>query len=118
MTSDWEFLVSLQNRLRSLRDAAEIRDTAVRLLGEHLQANRVHYGQIDGDEFVLIGSYANGVSPFPRRGPLAMFGTAVDVLRGGDAIVIADVTTDPRVTDAAATVAGAGHRGARRRPAR
>ena len=101
MSAEWQFLVTLNERLRPLRDPVEIQNEAVRLLGEHLGVNRVHYSQIDGDEFILTGSYVSGVSHFPLRGPTALFGKAIDFLRRGDAVVVADVDTDPQVSDAA-----------------
>jgi len=101
MSAEWQFLVTLNERLRPLRDPVEIQNAAVRLLGEHLGVNRVHYSQIDGDEFILTGSYVSGVSDFPRRGPTALFGKAIDSFRRGDAVVVADVDTDPQVSDAA-----------------
>src|SRR5688572_26851585 len=53
MSAEWHFLVTLNERLRPLRDPVEIQSVVVQLIGEHLQASRVHYAQIYGDEFVI-----------------------------------------------------------------
>ena len=101
MTAEWQFLVSLNERLRLLRDPVEIQEVAVRLIGEHLQASRVNYADIEGDEFVIRRSYARAVPPFADRGPVARFGHAiVEACRRGETVVVSDVHTDPWFTDA------------------
>src|SRR5262245_58967585 len=101
MSSEWHFLITLNEQLRALRDAVEIQETAVRLIGNHLHAIRVNYAHIEGDEFVINRSYANGVQPMDGRGPLARFGRAiVDACRRGETVTVDDVATDPRLTDA------------------
>jgi PAS domain S-box-containing protein len=100
MSAEWQFLITLNEQLRPLKDPVEIQDVAVRLLGEHLHASRVHYAHIDGDEFIISRSYAHGVPPFPGRGPVARLGTAiVDACRRGETVAVDDVNTDPRFTD-------------------
>src|SRR5262245_19440247 len=97
MAAEWEFLVALTKQLRPLTDPAEIQDVSVRRVGEHLRANRVNYAYIDGDEFVISRSYADGLPGFTGRGPLAQFGKAiVDSCRRGEMSAINDVLTDPR----------------------
>ena len=101
MSAEWQFLITLNERLRPLKDPIAIQEAAVRLLGEHLHASRVHYAHIDGDEFVISRSYADGVPAFPGRGPVARMGTAiVDACRRGETVEVDDVKTDPRFTDA------------------
>jgi GAF domain-containing protein len=101
MSVEWHFLVALNERLRPLRDPVEIQEVAVRLIGEHLQASRVNYAQIEGSEFVISRSYTRTVPPFAGRGDLARFGkTIVDACRRGETVVISDVQADPRFTDA------------------
>src|SRR5215471_68587 len=75
MSAEWQFLVTLSERLRPLRDPVKIQEVAVRLLGEHLHVSRVHYVHMEGDEFVVSRSYDNGAQPFPTRGHIARFGT-------------------------------------------
>jgi len=101
MSADWQFLITLNDRLRPLKDPVAIQEVAVRLLGEHLKINRVHYAYIEGDEFIVSRSYVDGPSPLPSRGPLASFGAAiVDLCRRGETVVVDDVASDPRFTDA------------------
>jgi len=100
MAAEWEFLVTLNEQLRPLSDPVEIQDVTVRALGKHLRASRVNYAHIDGDEFVIRRSYADGPPPFTGRGPLAVFGKAVvDSCRRGESVAVNNVHTDPRFTD-------------------
>lgn len=101
MSGDWHFLVTLNERLRALRDPGEIQSVTVRLLGEHLQASRVHYAQIEGNEFVIRRSYAGAATvPFPVRGQVARFGRAVtDACRRNETVVVRDIRSDPRFTE-------------------
>jgi GAF domain-containing protein len=99
MSTEWDFLVALNERLRPLNGAVEIQDAAVRLVGERLHANRVHYARIEEDKFVLTRSFDNGLPPFARHGAVAFFGAAiVDACRHGETVAINDVHTDPRFT--------------------
>src|SRR4029434_11229808 len=92
ISAEWHFLVTLNERLRPLRDPVEMQEVAVRLIGEHLQASRVNYAYVEGTEFVICRSYARAVTPFPDRGPLARFGQAiVDACRRGEKVVGNDV---------------------------
>ncbi|HEU5259599.1 MAG TPA: hypothetical protein VFU28_26615 [Vicinamibacterales bacterium] len=86
MSGDWYFLVALNEKLRALRDPVEIQSAAIQLIGEHLQASRVHYAQIQDNEFVIQRSYAvAAAAPFPDRGLVARFGKAVvDACRRND----------------------------------
>src|SRR5215471_4765546 len=101
MSGDWDFVVALTERLRPLRDPVEIQSVAVRLIGEHLEASRVNYSQIDGGEFVVRQSYADAAAPpFPKSGPVAHCGRAVvDACRRGETVVVGDARTDSRFTD-------------------
>jgi PAS domain S-box-containing protein len=100
-TIAWQFLITLYDRLRPLRNPLEIQEVATRLLGEHLHVNRVSYAEIDGDEFVVTQSYAKDVAPFVGRGSIAALGAALlEPWRRGETIVVDDVRTDPRFTDA------------------
>lgn len=99
MSVEWRFLITLNEQLRPLKDPVAIQDVAVRLIGEHLHASRVDYAHIDGDEFVISRSYADGTAPPARRGSTARFGKAVvDACRRGETVVVDDVTTDSRFT--------------------
>jgi len=95
--SEWRFLITLNERLRPLRDPVEIQEAAVRLLGDHLQASRVNYTQIDGHEFTVCRSYGRTVAPLIGGGQLAHFGKAVaDECRRGTTAVVTDIHSDGR----------------------
>src|SRR5262245_41250636 len=96
-----QFLITLNDRLRPLRDPVEIQGVAVRLLGEHLRVNRVNYAEIDGDEFIIVRSFHNGVAPPASRGPISTYGESLlDAYKRGDTVVVNDVRTDPRFVEA------------------
>jgi PAS domain S-box-containing protein len=100
MSDEWLFLVTLNERLRALKDPVEIQAVAVRLIGEHLQASRVNYAQIEGNEFVIKQSYARSVPPLAGRGHVARFGkTIVDACQRGETVVVSDSGKDSRFTD-------------------
>jgi GAF domain-containing protein len=101
MSVEWHFLIALNEQLRPLKDPVAIQEVAVRMIGEHLHASRVNYALIDGDQFVISRSYIDGVPPFAGRGSVARFGKAiVGACRRGETVVVNDVNTDPRFTDA------------------
>jgi PAS domain S-box-containing protein len=94
------FLLQLSDTLRPMSDPLAIQETTARLLGEHLRVNRVSYADVDGTDFIIRLSYANGVSPFIGRGPVATFGASMfEAHSRGEPIVVNDVRTDPRLTD-------------------
>src|SRR4051812_22552347 len=99
MSDEWHFLIALNEQLRPLQDPVEIQDVAVRLIGEHLQANRVYYAELQDHEFIVRRSYARSVRS--SAGQVARLGTAtIDACRRGQTVVVADVHKDPRFTDA------------------
>jgi PAS domain S-box-containing protein len=99
MSAEWQFLVTLNEQHRPLRDPLEIQAVALRLIGEHLRASRVNYAYIDGDEFAISRAYAVGVPAFSGRGPLSRLGNAaVEASRRGETVAVDDVSTDARFT--------------------
>ena len=94
-----QFLVTLNDALRSLRDPVEIQKTAGRLLGEHLQVTRVGYLEVEGEEDAVRSQYTRGVRRL-RSGLFGTFGEALtEAYRRGEAIVVNDVSSDPRFTE-------------------
>ena len=59
MSAEWEFLITLNEQHRPLRDPLEIQEVALRLIGEHLHASRVNFAYIDGDDFAISRAYAS-----------------------------------------------------------
>jgi PAS domain S-box-containing protein len=101
MSTEWHFLVTLNERISPLRDPLQIQDVALRLIGDHLQASRVNYSHVEGTELVVRRSYVRNVGPSPNRRPVASLGTSIiDACRRGEAVVVSDVRSDPRLTDA------------------
>src|SRR5262245_20616082 len=95
-----QFLLTLNDALRSAASSAAIQTTATRLLGAHLQANRVVYLEVEGDEFVVRESYTDGVAPFAGRGPVSMFGEGfLDAYQRGATVVVNDVSGEPSLRD-------------------
>jgi PAS domain S-box-containing protein len=94
------FLLRLADALRPLSDPVAMQEVTVRLLGEHLHVNRVAYVDIEGTDFIVRRSYANGVAPRVGRGPMAAFGEwLLESYRSGEPHVVDDVRTDPRFTE-------------------
>ncbi|MCB0114323.1 MAG: PAS domain S-box protein [Caldilineaceae bacterium] len=91
------FLDQLNEALRPLTDSVAIEAEACRLLGEHLDADRAYYVEVDekqgqarvhqnclrGDSPSIVGAFA-----------LADVGWTVPYLRRGEAVVVADSQTD------------------------
>jgi len=95
-----QFLLTLNDALRSAASPLAIQNIATHLLGEHLQANRVVYLEVEGDEFVVRESYTDGVAPFVGRGQVSMFGEGfLDAYRRGDVVVVNDVSNEPSLRD-------------------
>ena len=101
MSAEWHFLIALTEQLRPLKDPVDIQEVAVRLIGEHLRASRVHYTLIDGDEFIISRSWVDRVPSLVARGSVGWHGKAiVDACRRGEMVAVDDVSTDPRFTAA------------------
>ena len=100
MSEDWQFLIQLNERLRPLRAPVDIQEVAVRLIGEHLDASRVNYAQVEGEQVVVRRTYAPKEGPVPGRDPVARLGAAIlEAYRRGETVVVSDVQEDARFTD-------------------
>jgi PAS domain S-box-containing protein len=100
MSAEWQFIVSLNEQLRPLRNPAEVQAVAIRLIGQHLAASRVSYSYVDGDEFVISRSYTDGVQPITGRGRLTQIGVGiVEAYRRGETVVVTDVRAEPRLRE-------------------
>jgi PAS domain S-box-containing protein len=95
-----EFLLRLSDALRPLSDPLEMQNVASRFLGEYLQVNRVSCSDIEGEDFIVRVSYANGVAPSAGRGSISALGAALlEAYRRGSPITVDDIRTDPRITE-------------------
>ncbi len=113
------FLVRLGDTLRPLADPGAIQSAAARLLGEHLGAHQVHYGEIaadTGDEATVVvrQGFGHGLPPMVGTYRHRAEGWGERLLasyRAGRTAVCADVDADPGISaDEAAVMAGAGFR--------
>src|SRR5262252_10705305 len=100
MSDGWNFLVTLNERLRPLQDPVEIQQIAVRLIGEHLGASQVQYAEMDGDSFVIRQAYVRDtIRPSASRDDTArVVEHIVDACRRGETVVVNDVAADTQFT--------------------
>ena len=90
------FRIVLADALRPLADPVEIQETASRLLGEDLGANRVLYFEIIGPNYVVQRDYVNGVSHVAGDYPIDSFSTNnLAAARSGQTVCKFDITADP-----------------------
>jgi PAS domain S-box-containing protein len=94
------FVIGLSDALRSLGDAALVRETACRMLGEHLRADRVVYADIEGEDYRVRCSWEPARAGKIPGVPVDEFGVALLPAwrRGGD-VAVADIRADRRFSD-------------------
>lgn len=91
------FLLELSDSLRPLADPLAIQTEAARVLGQHLDASRVHYSEVppEGNHTLVRADYHDGAM---GRHRLDLYGTTVmEGLAAGCTITVADVQNDPRL---------------------
>jgi PAS domain S-box-containing protein len=95
------YLLKLADSLRPLSDPREIQETASRVLGEQLRANRVVYSDID-DESGIAGigpNYLDGAPSLTGEVPMERFGPeVVAALRRGQTVILNDINSDPSLS--------------------
>ncbi|RYC29332.1 GAF domain-containing protein [Lichenibacterium minor] len=94
--------LALGDRLSELTTIPEMTRAASEIIGRTLSASRAGYGRIEGDvDLVHIEAdwTVPGVASIVGRHRLNDYGDIRDHLRRGEALVIHDVTTDPRTRD-------------------
>lgn len=97
------FRVKLSDALRSLSDPVEIQRAAMRVLGEHIAAERVCYGELtdDGETIVIADNYLRGDAiEFIGQVPTSAYGKVTESLHAGHAFVFSDLDRDERLCDA------------------
>ncbi|MDD7968094.1 SpoIIE family protein phosphatase [Actinomycetospora lemnae] len=105
MSESWlgdGFVTALDRELQLVEDADEIMTVAARRLGEYVGADRCAYAQVEADEdhFVMSGDWAVGLPHLPGRFAMSQFGAeALASMRRGEAWVVEDAETDPRLDD-------------------
>jgi PAS domain S-box-containing protein len=88
------FLLLLTDALRPLDDPIAVQETASRVLGEHLQADRVGYFEIDGDDCVIQRDWAPSLPHLSMRFRVADFERLMSVYRSGRMVVMNDVAEE------------------------
>lgn len=91
------FLLRLSDALRMVGDPHTAMNLAARMLGEFLGLNRVTYAEVQGDETIVRGAYANGVAPLPARSSRELLGRGM--YESGAPVVVDDVAHDERLSD-------------------
>ncbi|HEX8386586.1 MAG TPA: PAS domain S-box protein, partial [Rubricoccaceae bacterium] len=96
------FRSDLADALRPLTDPVEVKAVATHLLGEALQASRVHYGEVDDEAFVVVDrDYTDGSPSLTGRFRMDSFNPALARAHdAGEALVMPDVAHDPGLTKA------------------
>lgn len=99
------FRVRLADTLRPLENTIDIQRNASRLLGEHLEVDRVMYAEVEGpvdDNFTISAGYRRSDMPrATRHHRFADYGDyVVPALRQGKTIAVADVKEVPEHTEA------------------
>lgn len=97
------FLLRLGDALRSEPDPIAIQETAARALGEHLQADRIIYAELDPvneDTFIVHRDYLRGDMPSAiGTHRIGDFGADVaKAIGAGHALIAADVAAIPTLT--------------------
>ncbi len=95
-----EFLLTLSDAIRSLRDPEAIKGAAARVLGERLKTNRAFYAEVEGDDWIVEGRYEHGVVSMPSgRYTADTYGLGImETYRAGKRIVFCDSRNDPGFT--------------------
>ena len=99
-----EYLLNLSDALRPLSDAVEIQRAAMRVLGEHLQVDRVLYAEVDpdGQTYFISDNYVREANPkLIGRFLTNDFGKVSERLRAGETFAVEDMTSDERLSEAA-----------------
>jgi PAS domain S-box-containing protein len=105
------FLHRLNETIRPLADPARILQETCRLLGRHLCVNRVAYGEIQGDDCVIVHDYVDGVPSLAGRVQWRNLGGSrtADILKGGT-LSVDDTSTESHTTEESAALEAAGIR--------
>lgn len=93
------FLLAFNDAVRPLADPVDIQTTAIRVLGEHLNANRVLYFEIHGSNYVVEHNYVHGVAALTGTFPVDSFSPWVlEAQHAGRTVSVSDVAADPHLS--------------------
>lgn len=97
------FQLELADAVRPLADPAEIQRSAMRVLGKHLEVDRVSYVDVaeEGETAVAHDTYTGpGVRPWTGGFSLADLGEPAERIRRGETVVVRDARALTRSSDA------------------
>jgi PAS domain S-box-containing protein len=92
-----DFLFRLQDALRNVSKTSDILAVAATLLGRHIGAARIGYGELqaDGETMLVINGYTDGAPPVNGLFPFASFGARyAQAMREGRTMVYEDVVRE------------------------
>lgn len=98
-TAPYELLLSLDDVMRPMVDAAEITHAAAVHLGRYLQVNRCAYGDVEADQDTVnvTGDYDDNAPSIVGRYLFSDFGAeCLRSMRAGEVFVVEDTETDLR----------------------
>ena len=103
------FLRRLNDTIRPLADPARILQETCRLLGTHLRVNRVAYGEIEGDDCIIVDDYVDGVPSMAGhlRWRNLVGSRTADILEGGT-LSVNDTSTEWHTAEERAALQAAG----------
>jgi PAS domain S-box-containing protein len=96
------FLLQLNETLRPLSNPEEVLDTALRLVGEQLDADRMVYAEVVGDEMIVNNDYVrgSGMTSMAGRYPKDAFGQAItDAFFTSGVYWEEDIPADPKLAE-------------------
>ena len=96
------FRADFADAVRPLTDPGDVKAMATRLLGRHLGASRVHYGEVDDEAFVVVDrDYTDGVESLAGRLRMDIFNPALARAHdAGQILVTPDLAHDAELSDA------------------
>jgi len=94
------FLLRLNDALRPLTEPTAVKETAARLLAEHIGVTRVGYAELSGSGYVVQHEHTRGVAPLVGSVSDISLGTILrEDLRRGETVAVCDVQMDARLGD-------------------
>ena len=98
--SQQEFLLTLSDAIRPLRDSEAIKGAASCVLAQRLKTNRAFYAEVTGNDWIVEGRYEHGVVSMPAgRYSADTYGLRImETYRAGRQIVFRDSRNDPGFT--------------------
>jgi PAS domain S-box-containing protein len=94
------FLLELSDAIRPLSDAGLIKNTAARLLAEHLGASQSSYTEFEGDQGVVRDEISYDALSMAGTYDLNDYSAGLSILRSGRDLIVPDVHTFSALSDA------------------